>query len=193
MNLINWLFSGLFVPKSQYENARILAKTYLDQVEDLEVKLSGNENRWRSLEKDLAKSIETNRLITSYVKQIGLASIFDEVSDADLQTDRFYQILLNAVKATCDNRRELAKELRIIGAIALQDGNFEGASSLIDREEIGLIKIAIADLRGKAADLSEENAELTQDLRTIGAISLRYESSKDGSLPIDQEEITRRR
>lgn len=170
MNLINWLLSGLFVPKSQYEKLQILAKAYLDQAEDLKTKLSRDEDRWRSLEKDLAKNIEVNRLFASKIECLGKLLLDEGFSSEEIETDEFYDRLkfqaLNLYKTRIGYYfcQELIKK---ISAIALSNGDLENEEGIVGQVEVDLILEAIADLRGKVADLSEENASLKEKEKSL--------------------------
>jgi ABC-type phosphate transport system auxiliary subunit len=149
VNLISSALFKWYVPRSHYKSLETLAHTYLEQLE-------GCENEIQQAK----RVVEANKIMASYIKQIALETIFDKVDDEDLETDRFYQILLNTVKASRQLREELVKDIRKIGAIALQDGDFTASSNPVDEDEMYEIFQAIANLRVKVADLEADKESL---------------------------------
>lgn len=149
MNLISSALFKWYVPRSHHESLKTLAHSHLEQLE-------GYENEIQQAR----RVAEANKIMASYIKQIALETIFDEVDDKDLETDHFYEILLNTVKASRQLREELVKDIRKIGAIALQDADFTASSDPVDEDEMYEIFQAIANLRVKVADLEADKESL---------------------------------
>lgn len=186
MNLINDILSKWFVPRSQYESIQTLAQTYVEQLEDYEravetKKLFAKKIDYLGrllLDEGFSPSdVETDEFYTKLESQInhirrakseigyrlariGTNFLCVEVESPPYVTDAEYTKIEKSAYDLQKERLQYREAIRKIGAIALQNGEFEDPPSAITKEEIDQILIAIADLRRQIADLKEENANL---------------------------------
>lgn len=186
MICISGLLSRWFVPRDQYEGVQALAQTYLEQLEDYErtveiKKLFTKKIDYLGrllLDEDFSPlDVETDEFYSRLESQINhirrskaemgfrlarIGATFCGVkieSPPQVSDSEYNQIELKVNEARSDHFRFRAA-LRKAGAIALRDGDAESLSDDLSEDEIQKIHSAIADLRGRIADLEEENVAL---------------------------------
>ena len=163
MKLIEQCLSGWFVPKAEHTFLKIYLDNYKERCASSEI---GKE----ILQKQLDKEIEAKNVVFSYVKRIALETIFDQVDDEDLRTDRFYVLLLNSVKALSDRHKGDVSKIRKIGAIALNRKDFEECSDPVTTDDVDQIVKAIAELRSQqesSQEISQTYLRLCQNFRRM--------------------------
>jgi hypothetical protein len=186
LSLINNILSKWFVPRSQHDSIQKLARTYAKQLEDYEravetKKLFAKKIDYLGrllLDEGFSPSdIETDEFYTKLESQInyirrarseigyrlarvGTNFLYVEVESPPYVTDTEYTKIEKSAYDLQRERLQYREAIREIGAIALQDEEFEDPPSAITKEEIDRILIAIADLRRQIANLKEENTNL---------------------------------
>lgn len=149
MNLISSALFKWYVPRSHHESLKTLAHSYLEQLE-------GCENEIQQAK----RTAEANKLLASKAQAVGKLLLGEEIPLANVETDEFYDRIDLEARILRANNQRYYLHLHKIGAIALQDQDFESSLGSVSKGDADRIVEAIESLRQEVADLQKQLEEV---------------------------------